>query len=216
MLAFGACVRQASGLSACSFKWETSRHSDERALPRLSCQAHPCEPRGLPSRCCADGRSDRHIASRNVPLAVVVIDDSEDDELISLTAEAGSVPAPGYHGVWTHLATTRALAIKFNLIREENGLAPELDLSRAIRQPPQHNRSPAHGGRPASGVRWRPQRLRLSRPWRRGRRRGTACNKARCWAGATRRVRLNTPVGGTVARRPPSPRACAPNLAPSK
>lgn len=56
-----------------------------------------------------------------LPLVVVVIDDSEDDELISLIAEAGSVPAPAHHGVWTHLATTRALTIKFNLTREESG-----------------------------------------------------------------------------------------------
>jgi hypothetical protein len=58
-----------------------------------------------------------------LPLLVLVVDDSDDDELVSVIADAATVPASGYEGAWTARATVfePSLAIKFHLTRAGDG-----------------------------------------------------------------------------------------------
>lgn len=59
----------------------------------------------------------------NLPLIVLVVEDSEDDELTSIIAEASAVPSPDYSGGWGAMVKGSAegfqLTVKFLLIGEE-------------------------------------------------------------------------------------------------
>lgn len=58
----------------------------------------------------------------NLPLVVLVVDDSEDDELVAAIAEARMAPAVGYHGGWGSLVKGGPdgfqLTLKFILRRD--------------------------------------------------------------------------------------------------
>ncbi len=54
-------------------------------------------------------------------MLVLVVDDSADDELVSVLAVANIVPAHGYGGAWAAQITPGVLTIKFTLVRLGGG-----------------------------------------------------------------------------------------------
>jgi hypothetical protein len=52
-----------------------------------------------------------------LPIVVLVVEDADDDELVSVIAAATMVPAEGYGGAWAAQVTQGGLTIKFHLIR---------------------------------------------------------------------------------------------------
>jgi hypothetical protein len=94
-------------------------------------------------------------------MLVLVVDDSADDELVSVLAAANMVPAHGYGGAWAAQVTPGVLTIKFTLVRLGGGW------ERAWTFPnppdellgPDHRRSASRGD-PAARVRWRPEQAR--------------------------------------------------------
>jgi hypothetical protein len=56
-----------------------------------------------------------------LPIVVLVVEDSEDDELVSVMAEATDCPATGYGGAWAAQVKPDGLTIKFLLIRLGGG-----------------------------------------------------------------------------------------------
>jgi hypothetical protein len=52
-----------------------------------------------------------------LPMLVLVVDDSDDDELVAAMAEADEVPAVGYDGLWDALDTGDHHTLKFRLVR---------------------------------------------------------------------------------------------------
>jgi hypothetical protein len=63
------------------------------------------------------------LAAPQIPMVVLVVDDSQDDELTTAVAEASNVPADGYGGAWASQATTQdgLTMVKFVLIRLGSG-----------------------------------------------------------------------------------------------
>jgi hypothetical protein len=57
----------------------------------------------------------------HLPMVVLVVDDSGDDELAAVIAEATNVPADGYGGGWAAQVTQDTLTVKFILVREGAG-----------------------------------------------------------------------------------------------
>lgn len=56
-----------------------------------------------------------------LPMVVLVVQDADDDELVSVLSEATMVPAEGYGGGWAVQIAEGALTIKFHLIRLGGG-----------------------------------------------------------------------------------------------
>ena len=79
----------------------------------------------------------------NLPLIVLVVEDSEDDELTSIIAEASAVPSPDYRGGWGAMVKGSAegfqLTVKF---LHRRGMGTAVDTPRYLQGDPERD----HGG----------------------------------------------------------------------